>query len=754
MAEEIKVELQAALATIRDQFDKEEQSVRESQIRLWKRLEYYWDGFTNVWWNDVAHDWRVFDNYNPSSDDSYYDKSINVFQAYTQSIIAALSATVPPVKCIPDDANNGLDVTTAKGGSKIAELIYKHIDAQLLWVKALLVFNIQGAVFAYNYTDYDEKYGTVELGKYEDSEEEIEAQFCPNCNKQLTEPELSQAKIKNETEQDEFDPDEDDVDLNKLMSEGVVCESCMSLIDPELRKTKIVVKRLVGTTNEPKARQCVEILGGLYVKVPNYAADLTVSPYIAYEYETHYTNVLKRFKHLRKADNTNTAGRITSTQGGAMYDRWGRLSTQYRGEYPLDTPTCRNWWFRPSAFEAINDEKLRKELQDKFPDGCKVVWVNDEFAEICAENLDDHWTASRNPLSNYIHHQPAGLLLTSVQDITNDLISLTLQTIEHGVPTTIVEPNIINFDEYRQTEVRPGDIIQAKARGGKNLGDAFYQFSTATLSKEVGPFGDQINEMAQFVSGAMPSIWGGAQAGGSSRTAAQATMSRNQSLQRLQIPWKTINVFWKNLFGKVIPSYIKTMMEDERVVREVHGNFINEIIRRSELEGKLGSVELESTDDIPYTSAQVKDAVMQLVSSGNPQLLQMIFSPENIPLLAQAIGLNSLVIPGEKDREKQYDEISQLLEAEPTQNPQTGQPESSIQPDQDLDNHQVEAEICRDWLMSETGRSTKVTNPTGYENVLLHFKAHVMFMRMMAPAPPSPQPQQQQKPEPKLRAVQ
>jgi hypothetical protein len=151
--------------------------------------------------------------------------------------------------------------------------------------------------------------------------------------------------------------------------------------------------------------------------------------------------------------------------------------------------------------------------------------------------------------------------------------------------------------------------------------------------------------MAQFVSGAMPSIWGGAQAGGSSRTAAQATMSRNQSLQRLQIPWKTINVFWKNLFGKVIPSYIKTMMEDERVVREVHGNFINEIIRRSELEGKLGSVELESTDDIPYTSAQVKDAVMQLVSSGNPQLLQMIFSPENIPLLAQAIGLNSLVIP-------------------------------------------------------------------------------------------------------------
>jgi hypothetical protein len=441
-----------------------------------------------------------------------------------------------------------------------------------------------------------------------------------------------------------------------------------------------------------------------------------------------------------------------------MYDRWGRLSTQYRGEYPLDTPTCRNWWFRPTAFEAITDEVVRKSLIKDFPDGIKVVWVNDEFAEACAENLDDHWTASKNPLSNYIHHQPLGLLLTSVQDITNDLISLTLQTIEHGVPTTIVEPNILNFDEYRQTEVRPGDIIQARARGGKTLQDSFYQFNTATLSKDVGPFGDQVNEMAQFVSGAMPSIWGGAQAGGSSRTAAQATMSRNQSLQRLQIPWKIVNVFWKQLFGKIIPQYIKHMIDDEKLVKEVHGNFISEIITRSELEGKLGSVELESTDDIPYTSAQVKDAVMQLVSSGNPQLMQMVMSPENIPILAQAIGLNSIVIPGEKDREKQYDEITQLLASEPTQqqNPQTGQqePSSTIQPDQDLDNHQVEAEICRDWLMSETGRNTKSTNPTGYENVMLHFKAHVAIMRMMAAPPPAPQQQPQKPQEPKLRAVQ
>ena len=37
------------------------------------------------------------------------------------------------------------------------------------------------------------------------------------------------------------------------------------------------------------------------------------------------------------------------------------------------------------------------------------------------ESLDDHWTLTYNPLSDYIHYDPIGLLLSSVQDITNDL---------------------------------------------------------------------------------------------------------------------------------------------------------------------------------------------------------------------------------------------------------------------------------------------------------------------------------------------
>jgi hypothetical protein len=137
-----------------------------------------------------------------------------------------------------------------------------------------------------------------------------------------------------------------------------------------------------------------------------------------------------------------------------------------------------------------------------------------------------------------------------------------------------------------------------------------------------------------------------------------------------------------------------------------------------------------------------------MMNSGNPQMMGMISSPENLPYVYQAIGLNELVVPGDKDRMKQNDEIIQLLQSGPVPGPM-GQEFPSVMPDQDLDNHQVEAEICRDWLMGESGREAQVKNAEGRKNVFLHFKMHVMFMRMMAPPVQQGQNPNQNQPKPK-----
>src|SRR5258706_5089201 len=170
------------------------------------------------------------------------------------------------------------------------------------------------------------------------------------------------------------------------------------------------------------------------------------------------------------------------------------------------------------------------------------------------------------------------------------------------------------------------------------MGDSFYEVKTAALSQEVQPFMEKVQQYGQMTSGALPSLFGGEQPN-SSKTAAQYAMSRSQALQRLQTQWKMLIVWWKEIFGKVIPAYIETVVEDEHNVdKDDSGNFINVFIRKSELQGKIGKVELEASDQIPSSWESQKDTIMQLLTNSNPAIAAALIEPENIPQLHEAIG--------------------------------------------------------------------------------------------------------------------
>ena len=730
-------DVQRLLREVCDHFSKEDRAVRDRQIREWRKLKYYWNGFQRIWWSETAHDWRVYDLQNVSSpsDGAYYDKPINVFKAYLESIIAALSINIPGIKCFPDDANNSLDLQTARAGDKICELVGRHNDVSLLWLHALFILCTEGMIAAHHYTKSDESYGTYDIDKYEDEEQDVTNFFCSLCGTQLT----PQDQDRTETEADEFHPGNDDV-----LSGGdkPFCANCLQQVDPELRTDKVIVTHLVGKTKEPKSRQIIECYGGLFVKVANYAQNQEGTPYLQWAYETHYANVLERYEHLRgkieKSSNSQSQG------GYNMYEQWGRIPTNYFNEYPIHNATVQNWWLRPASFNILRDEDDIKMLKKKYPDGCKVVFIN-EFVFAEAENccLDDEWTLSYNPLSDYIHHDPLGKLLTSVQEITNDLVSLVLQTIEHGIPQTFADPAVVIFDAYSQMEASPGSIIPTKPTSGKSLSDAFYEIKTANLSGEVLPVAEKIQELGQLVSGALPSLFGGQSPGGS-KTAAVYSMSRAQSLQRLQTIWKILCAWWEKINGKVIPAYIKNVQEDERyVTRDKQGNFTNILIQKAELSGKLGSIELESNEQLPISWSQQKEIIMTLLQAANPEVMAAISSPENLPLLQRALGLTEFYMPGEDDREAQYDEINLLVQSEPIQVPGAPQqvlgpmgmqivpgppqemPSVEVQPL--VDNHQIHAEICRSWLVSDAGREARVNNAQGYKNVLLHMQQHIQL---------------------------
>ncbi len=745
--------IEQLLKTILDDIDIEDESVRSRQIKQWRQMKLLWAGFSRIYWSSVAHDWRVYDdslalNQNEAA---YYDKPVNVFRAYLESIIAALSVSIPGITCYPDDAQNALDLQTARAGDKIAELVYKHNNVSYLWLHALFIYCTEGLTACYSYAKEDEKFGTYEVDEYED--QTIDSYVCPHCQAEIDSSvmEGEQAdlvrisKEMNMLEMDEFMPGMEDAELQNLLlnEHALLCPTCMMELDPELQKSQLIIPRIVGTTREPKSRQCLEVYGGLYVKTPNYVMKQEDLPYLRFSYECHWTSALNKYPSLKDKVGPNGLG----TGPDSPYEQWGRMNPQYRGEYPENTTTVNNYWIRPERFNLIPDQKDVDLLKKKFPNGVKVVKVDECIADYENESLDDCWTFTRNPLSDYLQHDPLGFLLTNIQEITNTIISLTLQTMEHGITQTFANPNVLNFNAYGQLEAAPGMIIPTKGSYNKPLGDAFFETKTANLSSEVLPFSQKVNELGQFVSGATPSIFGGALSGGN--TASEYSMSRAQALQRLQNTWKVFNQWWKEIFGKVIPAYMEEMVEDEKFVEKTAaGNFVNVFIRKAETTGKIGSVELESSEQLPMTWSQKKDQIMELLKMNNDGILELLWAPENRQILKETIGLQDFYVPGLQDREAELETIAILSTSAPMPvvDPMSGAPQPdpmnpmqpmeqpSIPVDPAVDNSEIGAEICKAYLISDAGRLLKVENPEGYKNVLLRLKMHQMFVQqnMMA----------------------
>ncbi len=723
-------EVQDLLKIVVDNFHQDDYTVRQGQIKTWRRLKLMWENFQSQYYSDVAHDWRIpVSSVNvqaDSTDQDYYDKPINVFRAYLESIIAALSITIPGIKCYPDDAENPLDIATAKAGDRISKLIYRHNDVQLLWLHSLFIYCTEGMVAGYNYSKSSAEYGTYTDREYESHSESHLISTCPNCQFEMDDVELGEGT---------------DADLEMMPEQEEYCEGCGALVIPELGKQEFEVSELIREVNKNKTHQCIDSWGGLYIKVPNWARQQCDIPYLVKSYETHYVNALDCYPHLR--------GEIDC---GVFdpYEVWGRLSPQYRNEYPKDQVTMRHAWFRPSAFNVLDDEQMAVLLKH-FPDGCRVDLVNEVYAGAEAEKLDDCWTLTYNPMADYIHSDPIGLLLVSVQEITNDLISLTLQTIEQGIPQTFADPRVLDFKGYRQMESAPGQIFPAKAPAGKTVGDGFHEIKTATLSGEVMPFGQEIQSLGQLVSGALPSLFGGAMQ--EQKTASGYAMSRAQALQRLQNTWKMFTMWWKGIFSKAIPKYIEGMQEDEREVQLTKDSgFINSWIRLSELSGEIGRYELEANENLPLTWSQRKDIIMQLMSFNNEGILEILWAPENRALLKESIGLDDFVVPGEQEREYYLDVIRQLLEATPIMDPMgvdgMGQPTEqelpSVEIDPDYDNPEIGFEIIKNWVRGEPAKLAKIENPEGYRNVLLYGKQLMAFQQQQQMMAQQAQMQQEQ----------
>jgi len=717
-------ELKADLSAICLDIDNADRSLRDWRNRMYKKLAMYWDGDQILYYDDQLQSWApvaqggylIHNNEDIDLDD--YAKVINVYKAFGQSIIAALTSQPPRVKYIPSDADIAKDIDTAKAYELIQKKkIEKFNDPEELISKFCKIRYNQGLVFAYIYAKENAKLGYYKEEIKDIRTNQVPVAKCAACGQEINEP-----------------PDENG---------NSTCQSC-GMVGPAINDVKEEQEEYVKDYNLiPKHQICIDLYGPLNVEIPLFVTDLEQVPVLTLTTEMHYADVMDQFKLNVKPQ----------TSESYTDQRWTRLPNRYFADAE-DLVTVKQRWIRPWAFNIIGDLEKRAKYKSQFPDGVYCIFLDDILVVADPESLDEHWIVGKDPLEDHLQGVPLGKDTIDIQDMTNEMFNLTLDAIEHNVPETFVRPETLDLDQYKTQRAKPGNVTQAKPRAGMALNSDFFETSQSSLSQEHTQFSNKLFEVGQFVSGAMPTIYGGALKGGSN-TAKEYESSRQMSLQRLAPHWSVIKRFYASIMRIAVPMYAELMKDDEKVVEESGGSFINVAIEKAKLDGSVGDITFDVKESIPTSWTEQRDVIMSLLPTAAPgSLLGNIFAdPENTQLIASHIGITNITIPGDEDRTKQLAEIQEMLKSSAQPNPKAQEFEqqlktdlnlsqqlmngevqppapriSSIPPDPMLDNHQLEAMTCRTWLISSVGRWYK-NNPDpvlneAWQNVYLHFTEH------------------------------
>lgn len=739
------------------QIDKQERPTRETLIRQWKYLDLLWSGITNFYWNAGVQRYAPItaDDLSALSatldvDPTLLNKTINMIRPYGESILGALSTALPRNKYYPADADSIDDIQTAKAYTNIEEKIVLDNFMKLKLVQ-MIVAILNGGFFAiHNYSHSHERYGVVNKDTFADKEFIITTAVCPECGLELSRTESSSPEDTaagtdiglNETINENPEAEAPGMELptpnlgNQLPG-GVNCPQCSQQVIPFLENTPEIRNVQTGQITIPKSRQLLDVYGPLDVKIPTHASKKEEVFFLILEKELHESVGRSLFPEYR---DKIKAGAFS---GDLAYDRWARSQYENYGELNHYYCTFRWCWIPPIGYEVLGDIDSPKVLKTLFPDGLMALFCNETLLFIEESELEEHWTLSFNPIYKRLYGDPLLKAAIPLQESANDLHQLELDVVKHSIPSSFADPEYFSFDAYSKSKAEPGTIYPMKMPAGRSLSDAFHTTITANLPKEVEVLEQKIEKLFQFVLGAFPSVFGGEASG--TKTLGEYEQSRGQALQRLGInPQSVVYHAYAEAMGKAVKRYGEDLLEDESYVIEKGNSFTNVWIRKAHLQGRIGEVRPETSEQFPSTWGQKKAAWLELLGMNNEMISGILMHPENTSMLKEVIGMEDLYIPGDDQRNKQLSEIRILVQGMPNLDPRTGAPipdpmtgiPSSTVPIEPVDDDQVHIATLSAFICSEVGQTLKEENPPAYMNLLLHLQEHQMRMQqaMMAQA--------------------
>ncbi len=676
---------------------------------LWRGIQY----FAPVLNQQTGYtDFQAIGGGSGEYDGSNYDYVQNIFRGFGRKFIAVLGQRSPNVKAIPDDPDDEKSIRATRAADTCNGILnaWWGVDqrnsevTEKLWIfgPAFIYtpWNADGVMYGFRTEPKlepvptpmgDAHYHCQQCGA--DSPQPTPQGLCPQCGA----PMGDESKVEPQT-----------VDVPK----------------PQ------------GVEKYANGRVECHVVDALRVTTPFYTRSLEACPWLKYEFEENKSVLLMAYPILRKKQVADADG-----SGDGANGTTGRLSRDATIS-PLGTPlrrTPNRWtytriWLQPWMYEAVGrmdeeENEFRQLLKDNFPTGVRITKVEDEIVELKEEKLDELWAVVQPETGETINLDPIGQDMVPAQMLANHCVNIGAETIERGVPVTLADPRVIDFQQWNRKQALPCEVIPALPAVGDTLGDSMYALPAAQFSNQMVPWINGVVSDNQTIVGIQPEIFGG---GDPAPTAREAEIRKNAALAQLGTTWMFIRKGWEKAKFNGVRQLAKY---GPGIVRE--GQLMVDL---SELMD--GGWHFEADEAIPATWGQSRDLVMFMMNQPPAVLEAWGFNrAENITRNKSLLGMTGYYTPGEDDADKVVDTIQKLLKAQPITKPgQTGQPpdiQPSIPADEFEDIHPLVVQLVQGWAQSKAGRKEKEQNPNGYANVIAWGKAHYQLAN---PAPPPPPP--------------
>lgn len=715
--EQLPEELRTALAKLRDKAIEDNRIARRREVQKIVQARLFWKGQQHAWWSEREGTWYLPTERRPDGEDDRLPEfmyATNVYQANGIIFMAAITQLPLKSRMWPQSPEQPQDVATAKEAQKVVDLVHRNNAMDLKRIDVAFYLWCDGALGGYvRYVVDGERFGFHPEDELEEQQVPIGEDMyqCSECGEQVP------------------------------VSEAVwgMCPNCAApLSDANLVPAPMAtVPRTKATQQMANGQEVLDIVGALELERPLWCKAQHEFPWLAWHIEVHSASLKSAYPHVAAQIGKDTGGkgdtyernarlRLSATPG-SLYS-YGYNSQRGAGQNER-LITFSRYWIRPRYFAELEDEAIRKQLQELFPQGAYVAYAGDVYCESRNEGMDDKWAVLTGLPGEGQAREAIGSSLIPAQEMLNDCVNIEFETHEHGIPMTYYDSKVIDREAIKEQAALPGDNVPVLKRAGEAIENHFYTTEPARVSEQMVRFRDWLfGPAAQFLTGNQPALFGGE----IGKTLGEYAMAREQAMGRLGLVWQPMKQFFARVDLLGVECFRKNRAKDVEIPLFGEGkDFTSDWVRLANLRGNLVAFP-EIDAQYPTTQSQERALLLRLLEQPNEALQAMLQAPENLETFIRTVGLPSFKAPGDDARTKQFREIEQLLKEQPV--PQLGQDGAemllpSIVPDELTDNHPIELATCLTWINSSAGQDAKMKNPAGFANVRAHTQAHEQILK-------------------------